>query len=244
MKKSVLIVEDSKSQLEMIKKLVLEVDERTIVYAVRDVRTAYTTLLEKTIDVFIIDIILNIKKSGDTSGIRLVERIRTIPKYMFTPVIFVTSLEDTTNYAYTDLNCLSYIEKPFSPESVKRVVEKALNFSTEKEKEQSYCFRKDGILYPVKVKDIIYMESSNHEICIHMKKDNTLTIPYKTCKQLLSEIDAPCLIQCSRNVIINKDYVHNVDIQNRYVTFNDTNDKVLIGITFKKKVLAEFEDGR
>ena len=36
MKKSVLIVEDSKSQLEMMKKLVLEVDERTIVYAVRD----------------------------------------------------------------------------------------------------------------------------------------------------------------------------------------------------------------
>ena len=37
MKKSVLIVEDSKSQLEMMKKLVMEVDERTIVYAVRDV---------------------------------------------------------------------------------------------------------------------------------------------------------------------------------------------------------------
>ena len=157
MKKSVLIVEDSKSQLEMMKKLVLEVDERTIVYAVRDVSTAYATLLEKTIDVFIIDIILDTKKSGDTSGLRLVERIRTIPKYMFTPVVFVTSLEDTTKYAYTDLNCLSYIEKPFSPERVKQVVKKALNFSTEKEKEQTYCFRKDGILYPVKLVIFFYL---------------------------------------------------------------------------------------
>ncbi len=243
MKKSVLIVEDSKSQLEMMK-LVLEVDERTIVYAVRDVSTAYATLLEKTIDVFIIDIILDTKKSGDTSGLRLVERIRTIPKYMFTPVVFVTSLEDTTKYAYTDLNCLSYIEKPFSPERVKQVVKKALNFSTEKEKEQTYCFRKDGILYPVKVDDIFYMESINHEICIHMKKDNLLTIPYKTCKQLLSEIDASCLIQCSRSTIINKNHVYNIDIQNRYISFKDINDKVLIGITFKKKVLAEFENGR
>ena len=214
MKKSVLIVEDSKSQLEMMKKLVLEVDERTIVYAVRDVSTAYATLLEK------------------------------IPKYMFTPVVFVTSLEDTTKYAYTDLNCLSYIEKPFSPERVKQVVKKALNFSTEKEEEQTYCFRKDGILYPVKVDDIFYMESINHEICIHMKKDNILTIPYKTCKQLLSEIDAPCLIQCSRSTIINKNHVYNIDVQNRYISFKDINDKVLIGITFKKKVLAEFENGR
>ena len=244
MKKSVLIVEDSKSQLEMMKKLVLEVDERTIVYAVRDVSTAYATLLEKTIDVFIIDIILDTKKSGDTSGLRLVERIRTIPKYMFTPVVFVTSLEDTTKYAYTDLNCLSYIEKPFSPERVKQVVKKALNFSTEKEKEQTYCFRKDGILYPVKVDDIFYMESINHEICINMKKDNILTIPYKTCKQLLSEIDASCLIQCSRSTIINKNHVYNIDVQNRYISFKDINDKVLIGITFKKKVLAEFENGR
>ena len=200
--------------------------------------------MKKLFFVFICLFCLNTKKAGDTSGLRLVERIRTIPKYMFTPVVFVTSLEDTTKYAYTDLNCLSYIEKPFSPERVKQVVKKALNFSTEKEKEQTYCFRKDGILYPVKVDDIFYMESINHEICIHMKKDNLLTIPYKTCKQLLSEIDASCLIQCSRSTIINKNHVYNIDIQNRYISFKDINDKVLIGITFKKKVLAEFENGR
>lgn len=242
MKKSVLILEDNKNELETLRRLVLEVDERVEVYAISDVNTAYKTLVEKTIDVFLIDIILDTKKSGDTSGIRLVERLRKIHKYMFTPVVFVTSLEDITKYAYTDLNCLSYIEKPFSLESVKQVVEKALTFSTEKEKDHAYCFRKDGILYPVKVKTILYMESVNHEICIHMEKNNILTIPYKTCKQLLNEIDADCLIQCSRNVIINKDQVYNIDIQNRCITFKDSNDRVLIGITFKKKVLAEFTD--
>ncbi|MCM1134241.1 MAG: LytTR family DNA-binding domain-containing protein [Clostridium sp.] len=240
MKKSVLVLEDNKIQLEMLRKLVLEVDERTEVYAVRDATTAYRILIEKTIDVFVIDIILDSKESGDTSGMRLVERVRRIPKYMFTPVVFVTSLEDTTKYAYTDLNCLGYIEKPFSSEVVKEILIKAMNYTTKKEKDPSYCFRKDGILYPVKVRDILYMESINHEICIHMKNDNILTIPYKTCKQLLDEIDADCLIQCSRNAIINKDYVYNIDIQNKCITFKESNDKVLIGITFKKKVLAEF----
>ena len=46
---------------------------------------------------FLVDIILDEDKSSDTSGIKLVEGIRRIPKYMFTPVLFITSL-----FAYLD----------------------------------------------------------------------------------------------------------------------------------------------
>lgn len=240
MKKSVLIIEDNKIQMEMLKKLVLEVNPSAVVYTANDVRTAYQILIEKTIDVFLADIILDTTKPGDTSGIRLVEKIRTIPKYMFTPVLFVTSLEDTTNYAYTDLNCLGYVEKPFSPERVKQLVEKALNYSTSKNQDATFCFRKDGILYPVKVSDILYIESLNHVVSVHTVKGGTLTVPYKPCKDLLDEVDTDCLIQCSRNAIVNKDYIENVDISNRYIALKDVDKRIEIGITFKKKVLAEF----
>ena len=138
MKKSVLIIEDCPE-------LVLEVDERAAVYTAADVATAYKILMERTIDVFLVDIILDTTTPIDTSGIRLVERIRKIPKYMFTPVLFITSLEDTTGYAYKDLNCLGYIEKPFSPDVVLSLVKKALYFSTMKEKDATFCFRKEGI---------------------------------------------------------------------------------------------------
>ncbi len=240
MKKSVLIVEDNKIQMEMLKKLVLEVNPGVVVYTANDVRTAYQILIEKTIDVFLADIILDTTKPGDTSGVRLVERIRTIPKYMFTPVLFVTSLEDTTNYAYTDLNCLGYVEKPFSPERVKQLVEKALNYSTSKNQDATFCFRKDGILYPVKVRDILYIENLNHVVTIHTTKGGTLTVPYKPCKDLLDEVDTDSLIQCSRNTIINKDYIVNIDISNRYITLRDVEKEIEIGITYRKKVLAEF----
>lgn len=241
MKKSVLIIEDNKIQMEMLKKLVLEVNPGVAVYTANDVGTAYQILIEKTIDVFLVDIILDTTKPGDTSGVRLVERVRTIPKYMFTPVLFVTSLEDTTNYAYTDLNCLGYVEKPFSPERVKQLVEKALYYSTSKNQDATFCFRKDGILYPVKVRDIIYIESLNHVVSVHTVKAGTLTIPYKPCKDLLDEVDTDCLIQCSRNAIVNKDYILNVDVSNRYITLKEVDKKIEIGITFKKKILAEFE---
>lgn len=240
MKKCILIIEDNKIQMEMLKKLVLEVNPGVTIYTANDISTACQILIERTIDAFIVDIILDTTRPGDTSGIRIIEKIRTIPKYMFTPVIFVTSLEDTTKYAYTDLNCLGYVEKPFSPESVRNLVEKALNFSTVKSQDATFCFRKDGILYPVKVRDILYIESLRHVVSVHTLKGGTLTVPYRPCKDLLDEIDADCLFQCSRNAIVNKDYIENVDVANRYITLRGVEEKIEIGITFKKKVLAEF----
>ena len=240
MEKRVLIVEDNNVQLEMLKKLVLEVNPNTVVYTAEDVHKAYQIVLERTIDVFLIDIILDTTMPGDTSGIKFVEKIRDISKYMFTPVLFVTSLEDTTNYAYTDLNCLGYIEKPFDPEAVKFLLERALNFSTARNQDATFCFRKDGILYPIKVRDILYIESINHVVTVYLVNDGTLTVPYKPCKTIIEEVDADCLMRCSRNVIVNKNYITYVDTANRYIMLKDVNKQIEIGITYKKKVLAEF----
>lgn len=240
MKKTVLIIEDDRDQLNMLKKLVLTVSESAEVYTADNASAAYQILLEKTIDVFLVDIILDTQKPGDTTGVRLVERFRAIPKYMFTPVIFVTSLEDPNMYCYKDLNCIGYIEKPFAPAMIIRLVEKALHYSTERGKEASLTFRKDGILYPIKVKDIIYLESLNHIMHIHLEKGSTLEIPYLTCKQILAEADSESLVQCSRCTIINKDYVQSVDIVNRVIVFRDKLGRVDIGITYKKRMIAEF----
>ena len=67
-----------------------------------------------------------------------------------------------------------------------------------------------------------------------------MTFPYKTCRQLLEEVDTNCLFQCNRGTIINKDYILNLDVRNRYITMKGTMDKVEIGITFRKNVLAEY----
>ena len=207
MKKSVLIIEDCPEQRNMLRQLVLEVDERAAVYTAADVATAYKILMERTIDVFLVDIILDTTTPIDTSGIRLVERIRKIPKYMFTPVLFITSLEDTTGYAYKDLNCLGYIEKPFSPDVVLSLVKKALYFSTMKEKDATFCFRKEGILYPVKIRDITYMECVGRRINIHTSNGDVLAVPYITLKDILNEMDTDCMMQCSRNLEIGRAHV-------------------------------------
>lgn len=240
MKKAVLIIEDETSQLEMLRRLVLLTSKDAEVFTVDNPETAYKMLMEKTIDVFLVDIILDTSKPGDTSGIRLVEKFRKIPKYMFTPVIFVTSLEDPSMYAFKDLNCIGYIEKPFEPMQIMKLLERALNYTTNREHDASLTFRKDGILYPVKVKEVVYMESLKHVMNIHFSNGSILEIPYKTCKQILTEADTDCLVQCSRSTVVNKDYILSVDVQNQYIIFKDKLGRVDIGVTYKRKMLAEF----
>ncbi|MBD5395958.1 MAG: response regulator transcription factor [Lachnospiraceae bacterium] len=243
MKKTVLIIEDEIEQLNVLKQLVQAAEENAEVYTASDVTHAYEILMEKSIDVFLVDIILDTTRPGDTAGVRLVERIRKIPKYMFTPVIFVTSLEDPTMYAYTDLNCMGYIEKPFEPDRIIKLVEKALNYTTAREKEISITFRKDGILYPVRLKEIVYMESQNHVIHVHLRDGSELEIPYKTCKQILQETDEGSLLQCSRSTIVNREYVQGVDVPNRYLMLKEGFGMLDIGGRYKKKILVELCDG-
>ena len=240
MRKTVLIIEDNVTQLEMLRRLVLEVNPLAEVYTATDVNTAYAVLMDRTIDTFLVDIILDTTRPGDSSGARLVGRIRKMEKYRFTPVIFITSLEDVTKYAYTDLNCLGYVEKPFSPETVKQLVEKALYFSTQKDDNTFICFSKNGVFYPIKVYEIAYIDSMRHVVTVHLANGSTMTVPYKPCRDFLREADSDNLFQCSRSAIVNKNFVLNIDIPNGYITMRGSGDKVEIGSTYKKKVLMEF----
>ena len=120
------------------------------------------------------------------------------------------------------------------------LVKKALYFSTMKEKDATFCFRKEGILYPVKIRDITYMECVGRRINIHTSNGDVLAVPYITLKDILNEMDTDCMMQCSRNLVINKDYVENIDIPNRMITLKNVPGRMEIGKTFRKKVLGEY----
>ena len=62
MRKTVLIVEDVRPQAEMLKKLVEEVSLNTDIYIADNLERAYTVLMEKSVDVFHIDIIQDTTK--------------------------------------------------------------------------------------------------------------------------------------------------------------------------------------
>ncbi len=239
MEKNCLIIEDNYVQREFMKRLVQELSEEVLVYDVDNLQEAYQILLENTIDLFIIDIVLDRNKKNDISGVKLANVVRDIPYYAFTPIIFVTSLIDPKLFAYSNLHCFCYLEKPFSQEEARSVIRDAMEYSTPKKELSTFCLRKGGILFPIQVDDIVYIESFNRSILIYRKDGKTDKMPYMTCRQILQEAGNSSLLQCNRSVIVNKNYIWSVDRVNRYIVLRDCGKQVDIGVTYLKKVMSE-----
>lgn len=102
-------------------------------------------------------------------------------------------------------------------------------------------FRKEGIILAVEREDITYAQSSGHIMHIYTRQGDILKVPYITLKKLLEEMDSPDFIQCSRNTIINKKYVQNVDIPNRMIHLKDDSGMVEIGVMFRKHMKGYFQ---
>ena len=232
--KKILVLEDNVVTLKYIMSLVQDLDNKNVIFACSDVRDAYKYALEKEIDLFIIDIILDTSRLGDSSGLKFVDGIRDIDRYAFTPVIFVTSLEDARLYTYEKLHWYSFVEKPFDPNKLKELIIQCLNFPSIEQKRKTMYFRKDGIILAADRDEIVYVECINHILNIHMKQGDLLSVPYVTLKKFLSDIDSDDFIQCSRSAVVNKRYIHNVDITNRVIQLKKQIGTVEIGIMYKK----------
>ena len=237
--KKILIIEDNPIHAQVLVDILRDLDQSLQVYVTERVDKAYQFAMESTINLFLIDIILDPDVQGDVSGLTFAESIRIIPKYSFTPIIFITSLEDPKLHAYKDLRCYGYIEKPFEPAKVQEMISMALEFPEATEEDRNVYFRKDGIIYCFKKNDIVYVESSRRKVIIHTINDE-LTIPYKTTEQILEALNSRNFIQCSRYAIINKKYVKSIDYVNRFVRLKGVDREIEIGVSMKKRFRNEF----
>lgn len=242
MPQKILIIEDNKTHMAALCKIIEKLSRDILIYSAYDTGQAFRIALEQHIHLFLIDIVLNSKKPGDVSGLNFAREIREISKYKFTPLIFVTSLEDPKLYSYSQLHCYGYIEKPFSVAEVRDTILSALEFPVKDDDNKYVYFRKDGIVYSLCVRDVIYIESSRRRITIHCINDK-LEIPYKTSEEILQDLDSEAFIQCSRYNIVNKKYIEQIDYTNRFIKLKYIDYPIEIGVIMKKAFRKRVDNG-
>lgn len=240
--KRILILEDNVKTLTSLEKMIREISPEIITFPVQTYEEACICAVKQQIDIFILDIILNTKQPGDTSGMAFAREMRNYKKYQLTPMIFITVLADPELYAYRELHSFGYLEKPFSMEEARKLVMKALEYTIPIEKEKTIWLRKDGILFAVPLHKVICVETRNHILYIHMQ-DELLEIPYITIKEFMREADGFGFCQCSRSALVNKDYIKSVDTINRYISFRGTDKTVEVGPVYRKKFVKEMKNG-
>lgn len=240
--KTILILEDNQSSLDMLVKIVEELDLETEVRCATNLEQAYIHLIKGSIDLFLIDIILDSHYAGDVSGIKFVEFIRQQKKYEYTPVIFVTSLDDPRLYSSRDFHCYSYIEKPYNVVQAGKTIREALLMPLQPERSGNIYFRDNGILYKKEKARIVYIENGRRGRIIHAT-DGDVKLAYLPCKDILQELDSEHFIQCSRYTIVNKNYIEHIDVTNRYIKLRGYREPVEIGVMYKKFFMRNVVNG-
>lgn len=242
MKKNILIMEDNPKWLDKIRTLAASVNMEVEVFATTELQEAHHFALEYGIDLFIIDIILDIRVSDDTSGMDFADQIRQIEKYRFTPIIIISSLEDPKLYAYSNIHCYQYIEKPYDEDKTREVIEEALKMPLKKNREREYIyFRNNGILYGVRTDQIIYIQTNVVQTCIHTIHETVKISPY-SIKNIFAKLDSDSFLQCNRNMIINENYIEYIDSSNRYIKMKNVDTLIGIGPVLKKRFLQEINN--
>lgn len=236
--KTVLIVEDNVRSMEMLVKIIENLRTDVEIKTASSQEEAAILAMKFNIDLFMLDIILNASNPGDVSGMKFAEYIRTLQKYKYTPIIFITALEDPELHAYSDLHCYYYVEKPYDVEKVSSVISEALEFPAVHNEPQNIFFRKDGILYKKEISEILYIENSRAGQTVYCSNGN-LKLSYKPNYKILEELASDKFIQCSRYHIINYDYIDKIDTVNRYILLKGVKTPIEIGNSFKKKFLKD-----
>ena len=211
-------------------------------YCAYTVHEAVKIAFERHIHLFLIDIILDTKEPGDVSGLNFTKKIREVSKYKYTPLVFITSLEDPKFYSYDQLHCYKFIEKPFSVSRVKKTILEILEIPVIDNDEKQIFFQKDGIIYSIWAKDIIYIESTRRKIKVFFA-ENYMEFGYKTCRDILRDLDSPSFIQLSRNYIINRKYIEYIDKGNRFIKLRYVENLIEIGPIMKKSFISRLDDG-
>lgn len=241
LKKNILIVEDNEYYMNLICSALDKVPDIKILKATCSA-DAYKYAMETNIAIFIVDVILDTNVLGDVSGIKFVERIRTIDKYKFTPVIITTTLEDPKLHSYSYLHCYRYFEKKYDINELLETVLEVLKFSPKKETTKIIYYKREGLLFSINVDDIIYIENCNRYILYHCI-DGVHKAPYQSCKKTIEELDSDDFIQCSKNTIVNRKYVLCVDGINRYIKLVNGYGTLEIGPRMKKEFMNRLKNG-
>lgn len=236
--KRALVVEDNHKAALLVKKILKDIDRNLEVVIAKDCEEAKKSLLEDEFRLFVVDILLDSVNPNDATGLDFIQFLRCFNKYEYTPVVITTSVAEMKEHAYDNLDCYKYLEKPYDYEQAKRVLEKALKMPLSYDTDKYLHIRSDGIVRAVKLRDIVMAEYDNRMVRIRMV-NGLMYVYYKSLKEIYQDLPKSVFIRCSKDKVINRNFVKYIHEGENKIYMKAPYGTVDIGITYKRKVIAE-----
>lgn len=233
--KRVLILEDNTVAAYSLEKAVKNMDLNAEVTCVTQYVDACMMVTDRFFDLFIVDIILDKSYVHDTSGLEFISFLRNMKRYEFAPVIITTSLDSPKMFAYDELHCYQYLEKPYAIKDVEQVIEKALKVPQRMDEDNYIYLKNEGCVWPQRINEIVYVYYKDRKVIVK-SVDGINSFFYKSVSDIKNHLPGSHFFQCNRNTIINKRYIHKVDVIRNKIILKSEYGSFEIGRTFRKKV--------
>lgn len=199
---NILLVDDELSILNKLKfditSIVPDVEiDRTTSY-----NEAQELIQNKSYSIFFLDINLE-EEDEKKTGIELAYKIRSIEEYRFTPIVFITTINNKIEEALNKIHCVSYLTKPYTFEQLNSCLNHIL---TMPELEAIFTNRDvTGTLFKMKKNDIIYLTANKHTVFIY-GVENTYELLHYSLDSFQEELGEN-FIRCHKSYIINKNKI-------------------------------------
>ena len=213
---NILVVEDNILQLNALKRIIenTETGQPICPYTASGYDEAVEIISSAHFDIFFLDILFSEDKNVPC-GIDLGNYIRSLDRYRYTPIVYITSIPGQIGNAVNDIHCYNYLIKPYKREDVEKLL-KSLPDSPN-----------------VIVENIVMLSVSSHILTIHCV-DGDLTTRQFNIDSVLAELP-PYFIRVHRKYIVNRHRIDNYDLTLCFIRIES--QTIPIGRTYK----SEFE---
>lgn len=239
--KNILVAVHSPKIKSIISRLITKSFNNSDVTYCENYDSSINTMINTTIDVFLIEDFLVHNYSEATMGFKLMEKIREIEKYKFTPIFFFSNLEKSSLYAYEEFHCFGCYEYPFNINSLHKNMKIALSYQSPRNNNTRLHFKKDGLIFPIPINTILYIQCNRKGTYLQCMQSSLEEFPYRTCRQILNLLDSSNFIQCNKSTIVNKNQIKTIDLANQMIVLNNTNTSIELGLSYKNNIFHELE---
>lgn len=176
----ILLCDDEKAQLELLKKAVESYfDEKQIPYRIDTYLNAEQLLMDWDKDE-IADLALLDIQMGEMDGVELAKRLRCINPAM--SILFITAMTDYI-YESFQLNAINYLLKPFDNNKLYACLDQAVELMN---RDNSLLIQCDKELIKIELDDLIRIESNGHYLRL-ITQNQTYSIK-KSMKEMSDEL--------------------------------------------------------
>lgn len=180
------------------------------------------------IDIVFLDIMLNDENAMDWS-------INNI-KSNYTQIIFMTSFPQCA-YNISETNCCYYLVKSrIDANNLTKALQRALQRTTKKDPNLTVV-RLGNKNYIVNYQDILYIETFNNNIMLHIKNRENITI-YSSLKEY-SENLPPNFLRCHKSYMVNMNHIHSYE-PHKFVL--SSGDNIPIPPKKYKSIVSSYEN--